>query len=436
METVTKIQDVTFNDLPWKIEYSPERCTMCGSCVAACTFKAIEPGVERRSVTISTAHVPEPTQTHRAIPVIRQKNSAANFCRGCGMCEKVCPNRAIRPVRNDDSRLNMLARGGGNPIKRGGRNNLIKDRTLDKIVVGRISQMTDPSLDSERHTFDILAPFGRVLLPGELPFSIDDGELKLSGWTPPVRWIYPVIFSDMSVGALSTRAWEAVCLATAYLNERYDMPVRMCSGEGGMPVQLMKSDYLKYMIIQIASGHFGWNRIIKAMPHMKVDPAGILIKIGQGAKPGDGGLLPAAKVAEHIQAIRGVPKADLLSPPTIRAFTPSRNRCRKCICPSTPPSNSACRSPSNAPHPPPRYPSTTIFSATPIRSAAASSSTASRAAPAQPTKYRSTTPDTLSSPRSANVTWQPSSKAVRARYLCGPAAASASPATPRPTPSR
>jgi glutamate synthase (NADPH/NADH) large chain len=48
---------------------------------------------------------------------------------------------------------------------------------------------------------------------------------------------------------------------------------------------------------------------------MVTDPAGILIKIGQGAKPGDGGLLPEAKVAEHVQAIRGVPKATLASPP-------------------------------------------------------------------------------------------------------------------------
>lgn len=51
------------------------------------------------------------------------------------------------------------------------------------------------------------------------------------------------------------------------------------------------------------------------MPEMVEDPAGILIKIGQGAKPGDGGLLMAAKVAKHIQEIRGVPKSDLLSPP-------------------------------------------------------------------------------------------------------------------------
>ena len=206
----------------------------------------------------------------------------------CGMCEKVCPNSAIRPVRNVDTRKTLLSRDGG-PIKRGGRTNLNAQRTLDHIVVGRISQMTDPALDSERHTFDVRAPFGRVLSPRELPFDIQGGKLSLAHKTPPVNWIYPLIFSDMSIGALSTRAWEAVALATGYLNEKCGLPVRMSSGEGGMPVKLMESEALKYMIIQIASGHFGWNRIIKALPKMQVDPAGVLIKIGQGAKPGDGG---------------------------------------------------------------------------------------------------------------------------------------------------
>jgi len=314
METV-ETQDVTVNDLPWKIKYDTERCTRCGNCVATCTFQAIEAVVERRSVTISTGNQPEPINKHSALLVIKQKNSIANACTGCGMCEKTCPNQAIKPERNQDSRFNLLARKGGVPIKKGGRTNLNSDRTLDKIIVGRISQMTDPALDSERHTFDILAPFGRVLPASEIPLTVNNGEINLAGKLPPVNWIYPVIFSDMSIGALSTRAWEAISLATAYLNEQYNMPVRMCSGEGGMPVKLLESEQLKYMILQIASGHFGWNRIVKAIPKMKVDPAGVLIKIGQGAKPGDGGLLPAAKVASHVQAIRGVPKADLMSPP-------------------------------------------------------------------------------------------------------------------------
>ena len=33
MEAV-KTQDVSVNDLTWKIEYNADRCTMCGSCVA------------------------------------------------------------------------------------------------------------------------------------------------------------------------------------------------------------------------------------------------------------------------------------------------------------------------------------------------------------------------------------------------------------------
>ena len=313
MEAV-RTQDIGRNDLRWKIDYDEASCTLCGSCVAACTFDAIEVSVRRHSLPLSDGPFPTPRQEHRPRPVIRQRAEFARACVGCGMCEKVCPNGAIRPVRNPDNRFALLARAGG-ALKRGGRTNLNTQRTLDAIVVGRISQMTDPALDSERHTFDMRAPLGRVMLAQDLPLRRDGDNLVLDGRTPPVHWIYPVIFSDMSIGALSTRAWEAIALATAYLNEVCGLPIRMCSGEGGMPVRLLESDQLRYMILQIASGHFGWNRIIRAMPRMKTDPAGVLIKIGQGAKPGDGGLLPAAKVAPHIQAIRGVPRTTLHSPP-------------------------------------------------------------------------------------------------------------------------
>ena len=313
METVNT-QDVTVNDLAWKIEYKPEQCTMCGSCVAACTFAAIHVDVQRRDVPGSSSSCPDPKTQHFARPVIVQSADLAHSCCGCGMCEKICPNQAIRPVRNPDNRAALLNRRSG-PIKRGGRTNLNSQRTLDSIIVGRISQMTDPALDSERHTFDLRAPLGRVVEAKSLPLAVEGDNLIIQDHTPPVRWIYPMIFSDMSIGALSPRAWEALALAVTYLNEKCGLPVRMSSGEGGVPQKLMESEHFKYFILQIASGHFGWNRIVRALPRMKTDPAAVLIKIGQGAKPGDGGLLPAAKVRPHIQALRGVPKATLHSPP-------------------------------------------------------------------------------------------------------------------------
>lgn len=309
MGTITA-QSICLHDLPWIIKHDPDQCIACGACTATCTFGAIRPGY---SMCGASALARESFCKERRYLVI-QDVSVENACTGCGMCAKVCPANAIRPVHNHENRWNLLARRTG-PLKRGGRAMLDHVRSLDKIVVGRISQMTDPALDSERHTFDLRAPLGRVLAPGSLPLQVNGDNLHISGQAPPVRWIYPLIFSDMSIGALSTRAWEALALACACLNEEYGLPVRMCTGEGGVPSLLLRSSQLKYMILQIASGHFGWNRIIEALPKMKEMPCGVLIKIGQGAKPGDGGLLPETKVAPHIQSIRGVPKTTLHSPP-------------------------------------------------------------------------------------------------------------------------
>ncbi|ADU65507.1 4Fe-4S dicluster domain-containing protein [Desulfurispirillum indicum] len=312
-----RVNAIARDDLFWRINYKHDRCTMCGKCLASCPFRAIEAGVEKRRRVISDHLTPKPKVLFQTVPVIRQVLNHHEACRGCGICEKVCPNEAIAPYFNKDNRLAIKYRSAtADAYKRGGRSNLNPmGSTLDKITVGRISQMTDPSLDAQRHTFDILAPLGRVLPPQSLPLSIKEGRLDITRPLPPLNWMYPIIIGDMSIGALSTRMWEALSIATAYLNEEAGIPIRMCTGEGGIPGRLLRSRYVRYMILQIASGHFGWNRIVNAMPRMQDDPAGVLIKIGQGAKPGDGGMLQAKKVARHIQEIRGVPKTDLLSPP-------------------------------------------------------------------------------------------------------------------------
>ncbi len=308
------INQLHLDDLPWIIEYDESKCIQCGKCTAACSFGAIKPEVEKRRKPSQGLTKP----SFDRIITIKQQISFQHHCRGCGMCSRVCPNGAIKAVRNPNDRYSVRYRAAkAESLKKGGRSNLnTEGRTLDKIKIGRISQMTDPSLDAARHQFELRTPFGRILSADKLDLHSSNGKMELSKQLPPNRWIYPILMGDMSIGAVSWRMWEAMAIATAYLNEVVGLPVRMCTGEGGMPVRLLKSRYVKYMIVQIASGHFGWNRIIQALPDMVEDPAGLLIKIGQGAKPGDGGLLMASKVVRYVQEIRGVPRADLLSPPT------------------------------------------------------------------------------------------------------------------------
>lgn len=316
------INNISKDDLPWIVEYDSEKCMLCGKCVAVCSFGAIKPDVQKRKKVkaISNEEGFQIDEDQKAIPVIKQVIDEKHYCRGCGVCTKVCPNGAIKIVKNNTEIFGTRYRAKtAQSVKRGGRNNLhTEGRTLDKIKVGRISQMTDPSLDALRHTFDLRTNLGRIISPKDLNFKINEkGELEeqVSQHLPANNSIYPIIISDMSIGALSPRMWEAIAIAVAFLNEVKNIPIRMATGEGGIPDKLLRSKYLKYMILQIASGHFGWNRIINSMPYMQEDPAGIIIKIGQGAKPGDGGLLMAEKNVKLVQEIRGVPKADLLSPP-------------------------------------------------------------------------------------------------------------------------
>ncbi len=304
---------LSVKDLPWQIIWDQGKCTLCGQCTAVCPVKAIELGVFRKrevSTEINLMSLPE--NNIKIWYGIRQKTDPACKCVGCAMCNLVCPNNAIMPVRSDETdKLRFHLNAGGQPQRRGGRRNKT-DSLLDQIKFIRISMLTDPALDAGRHEFEIRTMLGRVLSPEE-----NLSRIKHNGWIPPVREIYPLIIGGMSFGALSPNMWEGLQMGVAYLNEELGMPVRISTGEGGCPPRLLKSRFIKYVILQIASGYFGWDEIIHAIPEMKEDPCAIEIKYGQGAKPGDGGLLMWYKVNELIAAIRGVPIGiNLPSPPT------------------------------------------------------------------------------------------------------------------------
>jgi glutamate synthase (NADPH/NADH) large chain len=304
---------LSVKDLPWQILWDKDRCTLCGQCTAVCPVQAIEPAVFRKRIVNTVLNTEaEITDEHTVYYGIRQKTDPAYACVGCATCQMVCPNDAIIPIRGDEAdKLRFHVNRGGQPRRRGGRRN-DPESFLDRIKFIRISMLTDPALDAGRHEFEIRTLLGRVLPPEKnLLF------LRENGWIPPVREIYPLIIGGMSFGALSPNMWEGLQMGIAYLNEELNMPVRMCTGEGGCPPRLLRSRFLKYVILQIASGYFGWDEIIHALPDMKEDPCAIEIKYGQGAKPGDGGLLMWHKVNQLIAAIRGVPQGiNLPSPPT------------------------------------------------------------------------------------------------------------------------
>lgn len=303
---------LTYSDLPWIIDHREDRCTLCGKCTAVCPKGAIKLAYKRQRLPKLDVFSKKRSSDYRTFTGIRQSTDMKSLCVGCGMCSMVCPNEAIGPRPNDnENRTLFMHNQNGEPLKRGGRRNVPGPNLLDRINFDRISMLTDPALDAARHEFSVTTTLGRVLSPEDFLEKTRKGE-----WIPPTREIFPFIIGSMSFGALSPNMWLGLLQGVAYCNEVLGIPVVMCTGEGGCPPWVLRSPYLKYIILQVASGYFGWDEIIRAIPEMQCMPAAIEIKYGQGAKPGDGGLLMWYKVSKLIAKLRGVPEGvDLPSPP-------------------------------------------------------------------------------------------------------------------------
>ena len=130
--------------------------------------------------------------------------------------------------------------------------------------------------------------------------------------------------SAMSFGALSANAIRALNKGAAAGGFAHD------TGEGGIsPYHLEHGGDL---IWEIGSGYFGARtpagdfdpvRFADKAAHRQV--RAVSLKLSQGAKPGLGGVLPAAKVSPEIAATRGVPVGEkCVSPPYHRVFSTPR----------------------------------------------------------------------------------------------------------------
>ena len=112
----------------------------------------------------------------------------------------------------------------------------------------------------------------------------------------------PIYITHMSYGALSKEAQIALAKGSAAIK------TAMCSGEGGILPESMEQAH-KYIFEYVPNQYSVTEENLN-----KADA--IEIKIGQSAKPGMGGHLPADKVTREIARIRGFEQGvDIISPP-------------------------------------------------------------------------------------------------------------------------
>ena len=180
---------------------------------------------------------------------------------------------------------------------------------LDTLPFGTIQDVYEPGYEWINHSMAPVDP------ENEDPrVTIGEGRCE----KPYSASIFNI--SAMSFGSLSGNAIQALNLGAKAGGFAHN------TGEGSISPHHLKGGDL---IWQIGTGYFGCRG-----EDGKFDEAGFVeratldavkmieVKISQGAKPGHGGILPAAKITPEIAEIRGVEMgADVVSPPAHSAFS-------------------------------------------------------------------------------------------------------------------
>ena len=103
----------------------------------------------------------------------------------------------------------------------------------------------------------------------------------------------PIYISGMSYGALSPNAKTALGKGASLVG------TASCTGDGGM--LQAERDASDKLIYQVLPSRYGFN------PHHLLQAQAIEIVVGQGAKPGTGGMLMGLKIPDEIAQMRDLP---------------------------------------------------------------------------------------------------------------------------------
>jgi glutamate synthase domain-containing protein 2 len=175
-------------------------------------------------------------------------------------------------------------------------------------AIHKISETAEPITEPMRTT-ETVVPWGDILIKGAQLATIPlNPEEKVNAQTVigpqakvPLIMETPIYITHMSFGALSREVKIALAKGSAAVK------TAMCSGEGGI-LPDVKAEAYKYIFEYVPNQYSVTDENLASVD-------GIEIKIGQSAKPGMGGLLPASKVTREIAEIRGLPEGtDIISP--------------------------------------------------------------------------------------------------------------------------
>jgi methylamine---glutamate N-methyltransferase subunit C len=147
-------------------------------------------------------------------------------------------------------------------------------------------------------TFDDLvfltASLSRYPLEGYREKCVSKTVLGTRYAKKPIELAIPITIAGMSFGALSARAKQAIGRAATMVG------TSTTTGDGGMTAEERNAS--KTLIYQCLPSRYGFN------PNDLRKADAIEIVIGQGAKPGGGGVLLGQKVSQRVAAMRTLPE--------------------------------------------------------------------------------------------------------------------------------
>ncbi len=216
------------------------------------------------------------------------------------------PDRADRP--------GVLVSGGDYQWRAEGERHLFNPLTIHKLqaaVRARDAQVWGQGYRTFKEYSRLVdeQERGHCTLRGLLDFKFAETPIPLDEVEPASEIVKRFKTGAMSYGSISQEAHETLAIAMNRLGGRSN------TGEGGEdPARYgwtnERGDSKNSAIKQVASGRFGVTS--QYLVHAKE----LQIKMAQGAKPGEGGQLPGAKVYPWIARVRhSTPGVGLISPP-------------------------------------------------------------------------------------------------------------------------